>query len=410
MPVCPFCQTARANPLDRCPKCGRRGSELPPPLIADAPAVRGQHIYELDAAAMAEAPARRDAVAPGAPRPDSGAVGAPALDSGAFGAAGAGPEIELDIKPSPSGVPPPVTGRGSFAPAAVASAIPVIRSQAPPPVDPLEARLAGKFGPSPEHWWETIGYARRTRARLRELEGEVERRRERNERSRRALEDALVAIAVRGIAVAATLPKHLRAPYVATIDRIKAAEATLRKLDAAAAAEMDTHSQKVAALDARLTEFEQHLAQAQQEERDAARLVPSPARDERTSRIKLRLEEVRHKIAVAREERTALASWQPVARSAAAEQARTEYRATCADFGRFVVDDTANFGPEFDAARKETVRLGTARELPKKELAVYEAALSTYDQKAVEQGQKLMILAVVVGVVLAGLVAFLATR
>jgi hypothetical protein len=119
---------------------------------------------------------------------------------------------------------------------------------------------------------------------------------------------------------------------------------------------------------------------------------------------------VRHKIAVAREERASLAAWQPTLRSASAEHARGDYRTTCADFGRFVVDDTANFGPEFDAARKEIVRLSTAREAPKKELAVYEAALTTYDRVALEQGQKVVILAVVVGLAVLGLVAFLATR
>jgi hypothetical protein len=239
--------------------------------------------------------------------------------------------LELDLKPATTRPPaaPSARAHGSFAPAAVAMALPVGRSVPPPAVDPLEARLAAKFGPAPEHFWQAPAYARRVKHRLRELETEVERRRERAERARREMDDALVSIAVRAIPMVNALPRQQRAAYIAT----------------------------------------------------------------------------------AHDERRALGQWEGSVKGGfKAEEARTDYRSTSADFGHFVVDDTTNFGSEFDAARREIKRLEAAKEGPKKDLAVYEAAVRTYDPAAVQRGAGVLALGAAVVVVAIALTLFLALR
>src|SRR5262249_32897788 len=73
-------------------------------------------------------------------------------------------------------------------------------------------------------------------------------------------------------------------------------------------------------------------------------------------------------------------------RASAAEEARGGLRQALASFGRGVVQDTASFGHEYNAARDEIASLGAAASAAKRDLQVHQAALQAYDRGAVLRG------------------------
>ena len=296
-----------------------------------------------------------------------------------------GPSLELDIV-----LPGPAGGPASSGPASIGRALSVERatSQAPKPeVDPLEARLIGKFGPAPEHWWQTPAYSLSVQKRLREVEELVRVRREKAETAMNALQAKLDALALRAAAAAANFSRNARAPYIKTLEKLKATEAALGSLDVERATEADAHNKQLAATEGRMAEFEKELQAALSEQRRAGEEVP-PA-------VRQRVEEAKAKVAMANEARDASAqkieNASARAFSPAAKKARQEFQKVATAFALFVIDDTTNFGSDFDGARRDIKRLQAAAKAPQADLILHEAALRMFDEEAVAKGKTVMI-------------------
>lgn len=121
-----------------------------------------------------------------------------------------------------------------------------------------------------------------------------------------------------------------------------------------------------------------------------------------------RVDDARAKFAIATEGREAIASRLEAAAplSPKAAAVRKDYLLVCADFARFVMDDTTTFGDDFDEPRGEVIRLTAERENAQKALELHRAALQTFDAEAVQRGNMLVIGGVVLAaLLLLGLVA-----
>ncbi len=346
METCPRCSTPLPAPGSPCPRC----AESSAPLGETA----RQIVYE--------------------PDPESPAIA-----------------LELDLQKKPAAVvaAAPIMATGT-----------VERKRARPAADPLEARLLGGFGLAPQKIWETPAYARRVKARTAELEVAVAERRGAVERAEAALDDALIRVATRGAEAASKATRAARAPYERTIERLRSAAQELKALEGDRRAEAEAQNERLAEIDRRAAEFKRELDLALNELRKLGeRATPEDRR---------RADDARAKFAIATEGRDAIVSRLEVAAplSPKAAAVRKEYLLVCADFARFVMDDTATFAEDFDEARGEVIRLTAERENAQKALELHRAALLTFDAEAVQRGNMLVIGGVVLAVLfVAGLLA-----
>ena len=69
-------------------------------------------------------------------------------------------------------------------------------------------------------------------------------------------------------------------------------------------------------------------------------------------------------------------------------QARADFRATCADFAQFVLDDRANFGEDYEEPRARIARLRNEVLISEKQLLVHRAASNAFDDKAMATGMR----------------------
>jgi len=294
-----------------------------------------------------------------------------------------GPSLELDVV-----LPGPMSGAGRDGVARVIPIGPAFDVDAPPPkVDPVEARVTGKFGLPPDHWWEMPSYALQVRKRLPELEQITASHRERSAKTEAALQSQLDALALRAAAAADGFSRNARAPYAKTIEKLRATEAELRALEGERAAETDALTQELQAADQRMAELEKELEAATAEQRKAGDPTPPTARkrvDDARTKLKLGVEA---RAIVAEKLDSLTYGFSP-----AAKKARTEFQKVTKAFALFVLDDTTNFA-EFKAFRQAILRLQAAAAGPRKDLLLHEAALRTYDAEAVKMGKTVMIAA-----------------
>jgi hypothetical protein len=329
-------------------------------------------------------------------------------------------ELEVDAKSAPPVSRPVPSGPVSARPVSVGSAVPVDRGPIShaPKIDALDIRLVAKFGPAPESIWEAPGYARRVRARVKELHQLVTPRIARKVRTKTELEDALVALAQRGVAATRLMTRAARAPYQQTLERITQREAALRSVDSAAMGQMEAHNAEVEAIAKRIEEIQNEVLAAKAEERkmlesSSEQQLKEPERTRLLESAEKKIEEGQGALEVAREERNALEAafkQKADAPNPAAEKARKEFRATCADFAQFVIDDPSNFGEEFNGARENIARLRKAAETAERDCDLHEAALSAYDAEAVSRGDTLLYGGIGAAALVLAIVIFLAVR
>ena len=95
------------------------------------------------------------------------------------------------------------------------------------------------------------------------------------------------------------------------------------------------------------------------------------------------------------------------------DEGTPEHLAVCADFAVFVLADQATFGTDLGEAKKRIESLRAVQQSHRKELALYQAALTMYDADAVAKGKVVTMAliaaagAIVVTAVLVGVVASL---
>ncbi len=142
-------------------------------------------------------------------------------------------------------------------------------------------------------------------------------------------------------------------------------------------ATIQTHiAERVAESDARAAEME--------------RLRPTI--NEITGRLNVarrRVAEVNNQLTQLKNERAAIeerSKRQQGTRAAGVDDARKEARKALADFGRRALEDSKQFGAEFDGARRDAVDLARIQEERAHDVAVHEAAIDAYDPKALHMG------------------------
>jgi hypothetical protein len=254
-----------------------------------------------------------------------------------------------------------------------------------PAIDPEEVRALARFGPSPEHWWEAPAYARRVGARVLALREDLARAEERAAAAKTALEEAFVQVGQLGIAWMRTSSRPSRGSYLKTLDRLSKRENELKAVDAQVYQEGESLRAKLAELMQKTEDLKRKLATDPKKAEELSRLREEREKIERTMKIPAR-------------------SLDPKV-----ERARADFRAACADFGQFILDDTANFGDEFDERRGRVGGLRSALDAAEKKLFLQHVALDAFDHRAVALGKGVMIGAIAAGVlvVVGGVAAIL---
>lgn len=310
---------------------------------------------------------------------------------------GAAVAFELDLKKRPiepqfSGDARRVTGLAHQEPTGT-------RKKAPT-VDPIDARLLAGFGVAPTKWWDTPKYASAVKARSAELEAIIVGKREAAARAEQDYDVSMMRLAARGVVAAAAASRAARAPYERTIEHLRASEAELRRHEGARAAETAALMDRLAAIDKRAAEFRKEL--------DLALGALRRQGDHVTPDVRKRVDDAKEKLVIAtegRDEATRQLDASTATLSPEAQGARKDFVLVCSDFSRFVQDDMITFGPEFDEARGEIIRLTAAVEVADKDLALHLAALRTYDAAAVQRGKSVVMGGVIfVGLLLAAVI------
>lgn len=292
MPVCLWCQAEVLYTNLPCPKCGKRQAEHPsmppsgyasvrppeepppkvPSLAPPAPAA-GPKLDLPPASLKRPVPSKPPSPSPKdsmkAPPPDAGVGGALFdEDDDVFSTGSGGPiNLELDmgnappvsIKAAPfiSPLAAPVAGRTEKKASLRLKAEGPAQGQRDLSEEQIEARAFADYGIAPEAWWKTPLYAYRVwtrRAELRRMRGE--RKREADEATA-GEENAYVSFAERARSVA-----EKAKAYGDAIKAIVAAEGVMGERDQALSREMETHKERLAAVDARIAGLEADLVEA----------------------------------------------------------------------------------------------------------------------------------------------------
>ena len=406
------------------PKISAPPKQAPPPAPdLDDFALTGGADLQIDLADAAP-------VKPGVARPPTPGAFSPFDDDFA-----SGPSLELDTEGGglPARVSSPVVSNPPSAPA-VPAAQPSISyapaAQAPAPdVDKFDAKVLADYG-QPGAFYTAPIYAYRVFTRRSALRRDLVTKKTDAERTKKRVEDALVALGERARALAKG--------GAAALDRVKQAEDLLRSRDGALAGAMDAHRAALAEIDARLSSAEIELARAREDEarasaardaadeehrradakvkrieiemrngaprgaeRDAA-AADTAQKDAKRARAEQVLADTRRvtlaaqaKVdAIARERATREAAFgrQSGTRSAGVDDAQTHLRVALAELGRAMLADPS-VAAELAAARDEVARLEETARKHAHDVALHESALVAYDAPKVFRGVGLIALA-----------------
>jgi hypothetical protein len=253
----------------------------------------------------------------------------------------------------------------------VASATGVARRGEPegPLIDLAEVDRIASFGPPPAHWYKAPEYVRRVKARVAVLQGELADAEKRAAQAKGALDDELLVIGLRGIAWMRTTMRPSRGSTLKTLDRISKRESELKAVDPTVVQNAE------AARDALVPVLEKIVDARRASPSALEALVQERDRIERAVRIPAKSLDPR------------------------IDRARTEFRAACADFARFILDDTANYGEDFTEARAKVTRLREAAEAAEQRCILQRAATDAYDSGAVALGKAVVIGAIAAAVI-----------
>jgi hypothetical protein len=311
-----------------------------------------------------------------------------------------GLELELDVKSKEevriSAKPNAAASSFRPDPRGVAVAVGIDRvalSKPPLPVDNIEAKLLGNFGPVPTAIWQLPGYARHVAARLAELDAALGTREVRARRAQKDLDDASVSLARRGVTACNALTRQARAGYLPTLEQLAKREAHLRDVDSELAGAMKEHQSKVEALEKRSEVEYAELTRARAAERAAGGDDPAAKNSPALAAAKKKVAECERKLEIIRDEKNTLEQSARDLRGAASpavEAARADYASICADLAQFIAEDRINFGAEFDDARQRLAKLREVSQAADKELALYRAATQSYDAGAVAKGKQVL--------------------
>jgi hypothetical protein len=193
-----------------------------------------------------------------------------ASQSGSFGT---GPTSHAHTAPLPAhGMTPPPPGVHAAASAQIMRGVPT--GKPAPSADPndlgADAYALADFGEPPANLLLTPVYAWRVLKRQREIKAALAGRKAEADHAVTEVEEALVALADRVRATAATKPA-----YSVALEDLSRAEDMLRSRDNVLAAEQDAQKARLAQVDARLTKTENELIEAQTNERLAAQELAS---------------------------------------------------------------------------------------------------------------------------------------
>jgi hypothetical protein len=236
-------------------------------------------------------------------------------------------------------------------------------------VDPTAVERLADFGPRPAHWYDAPKYAQQVRARLVTLEVELKGAEKRADLGRTALDDALVTTGLRGIAWMKTTMRPARNSYLKTIDNLTKRENELKAVDATVV--QNTETAREALVDV--------LEKINGARRANAGGVDALAQERDT---------------IERSVRVPAKSLDPTI-----ERARGDFRTACTDFARFILDDRAVFGVDFDDLRASIARLREVADAAELRLQMHGAALDAFDHGAVALGKGVVIVAIVLAVV-----------
>jgi hypothetical protein len=309
-------------------------------------------------------------------------------------------------------------------------------------VEPEAAERLAAFGPPPEAWWATPGYAYRVAMRRMDLRRALLARREELAKAQAAVDDALVELAGRGRTIASKAEAYTR-----LLGAVAAAEGALRTQDSALASATEAHQRELASLDARIGGFESELAAARAEERSfvealarvdaireraeamlkrteidlrslTARLGPAAGagspeltakkaeRDARKDELEQALPpvtEARQKVTVARrkaagvqeqvltvknERAAAVAAFgkRGAAQGAQVADAQKDVRTAMTELGRAIAFDTQIFGADWAQARSDLEALRGVVRARDEEVLTHVAALDAHDVEAYKRG------------------------
>src|SRR6185503_19108567 len=164
----------------------------------------------------------------------------------------------------PPRISSPLVSNPPSAPAVPAAQLSISYAQqapAAPMVDNFDAKVLADYG-QPGAFYTAPIYAYRVFKRRSALRRDLATKRTDAERTKKRVEDALVALGERARALAKG--------GAAALDRVKQAEDLLRSRDGALAGAMDSHRAAVAEIDARLSAAEIELARAREDEARAS--------------------------------------------------------------------------------------------------------------------------------------------
>jgi hypothetical protein len=464
MAECPWCHGAMRDADAPCPKCGKLATDLrttdppeaPDPEIPDLviPAAKPSKPTPVAETASLDKGSSFDddmefarggdlqidltaAAKPGIARPPTPQGFSP------FDDIATGPSLELDVQGG--GLPAHVAAPSSSP--LLARALPApppapshhTLSAEPPPLevtaDPFEAQALADFGPPPQAFWLAPMYAYRVMTRRSELRRGLTQTRDEADRTKKRVEDALVAFGEK----ARTLIKE-----GAALDRVKAAEDLLRSRDSALAGTMDAQRGALAEIDARLVSARAELASAKsseakassfrdiadadakrsegkvkridiearasgtakQADRDAA-VAEAAKATQKLAEAEAQLTETNRSTAAAQArvdviegERTAEEqrfSRQTGTRGAGVDDAHQQLRMALADLGRGMLADKTL--TDLAAARDQVARLEEQAQAKAKSVAIHSSALTSYDAGKVYLGIALIVTAVVIATV-----------
>jgi serine/threonine protein kinase len=140
--------------------------------------------------------------------------------------------------------------------------------------------------------------------------------------------------------------------------------------------------------------IEVHIAErvAESDARAAEIARLQPTIDEITGRLnaaRRRVAEVNSQLTQVKNERAGIeerSKRQQGTRAAGVDDARKEARKALADFGRRALEDSKQFGAEFDSARCDAVDFARLQRERDHDVAVHEAAIASYDRKGLRVG------------------------
>jgi hypothetical protein len=271
--------------------------------------------------------------------------------------------LELDLGPAPSSrnAPTPPSEPSRVATAAAVDTRASLASV--PDLDRVEVRMVARFGMVPESWLGTPGYVRHVRARQVELEKELRSADEEFLVSKTALDDGLIAVGQRALSEVRGTQKA-RGSYLKSLDRLAKREAELKIVDKAGFEESERQRGELQALFERIEAVKRKLEATKTKELAAELTALQQEREvvEKAVKVPSRSQDPE------------------------VEQARKVFRAACADFASFVLEDRANFGEDYEEARARVARLKLACDAAEKKVLLLQAAQTAYDASALATG------------------------